>query len=547
MTSDTDFQANPFVLLGATIRDDSRKLVAMAEERSLHLDPQLCQQARSDLTNPRARLAAELAWMPGVAPRVAAGLVATLAQDPAAARAQDGLPELARANLMAAALAFVPEDEPVATVAELIRDLALVTEFIDSPAVQRDINEDRAVAGFPEVKSIDAIEAGLAERRKAYRSAVKSLLNRMPADRLITAMTRAVVLATDDGAQHGPQLIHDVTDAYELETQGFLHKERDNILALVTRVQSAAPSGEAAVAPLLDQLATVARNWDRVAQPIQISAMARGTTHELSSEVAYTMRSLAIELHNEHGMLRPTQRITELLQELFAELPEVAERLAEDAGAIEDLAKQRREEEESEAQWAREITFHAKIGVLFKDELSISPDGIGWKGKLYPLDSISRVRWGGVRKSINGIPTGTDYTIGFADGSAEVTIQLGKESIYSGFLAALWRGVCVRLLVEMCSALAEGRALTFGDIGVEDGVVTLTKRKFLRANERVRLGWHDVKIWSDDGLFFIGATQDKKIYASSSYLSEWNTHILEHVIRGAFKKGATKLSQYLTG
>ena len=275
MTSDTDFQANPFVVLGVTTRDDRRKIVAMAEERSLHFDPELCQRARSALTNPRARLLAELAWMPGVAPRMAARLVATLPQDPAAVRAQEGLPELARANLMAAAFAFVPEDGPSETIAEFMRDFALVVEFIDAEDVRRDINEDRAVAGFNEVGAIEHVEEGLVERRKAYRSALKSLLNRMTPDRLVETMTRAVALATDDGAQHGPQLIHDLTDAYELEAQGFLHKERDNILVLVARAHGAAPSGEAAVAPLLDNLATVARNWDRVAQPIQINAKPR--------------------------------------------------------------------------------------------------------------------------------------------------------------------------------------------------------------------------------------------------------------------------------
>lgn len=141
--------ANPFWILGVTTRDDRRKIVEMAEERSLHIDHDLCQKARSDLTNPRARLSAEMAWMPGVAPRVAEKLTKTLSEDPFSVRSEDGLPELARANLMAAAFELVDESEPAESIAELIRDFAWVVETIDASDVLRDVNEDRAVSGFP--------------------------------------------------------------------------------------------------------------------------------------------------------------------------------------------------------------------------------------------------------------------------------------------------------------------------------------------------------------------------------------------------------------
>ena len=44
-------QQNPFTLLGVTTRDDRRRIVEQAEEKSLELDHDACQKARSDLTN----------------------------------------------------------------------------------------------------------------------------------------------------------------------------------------------------------------------------------------------------------------------------------------------------------------------------------------------------------------------------------------------------------------------------------------------------------------------------------------------------------------
>ena len=60
-----DLLQNPFHILTATTRDNRQRIMALAEERALLLDPNECTQARSDLIHPRKRLSAEIAWMPG--------------------------------------------------------------------------------------------------------------------------------------------------------------------------------------------------------------------------------------------------------------------------------------------------------------------------------------------------------------------------------------------------------------------------------------------------------------------------------------------------
>ena len=257
-------------------------------------------------------------------------------------------------------------------------------------------------------------------------------------------MTKAVEAATDSGNDHGPALLDDLVDSYEIETQEFLRKEYEKIATLVKNAREVAPRGE--VSAILDKLERVVRNWNRIAQPIQVSAKSRGMIHRQSRDLAYELRGLGIELNNKHDLLQPAHRITELLRDIFAEVPDVAEKLEEDAEAIANLRRQAEQREKDNAEWVRSITFWAEVGVMFKNDLSISPDGIRWKGSRFPLKLITRVRWGGIRRSVNGVRTGTDYTVAFGDNYSEQVIQLRKEATYTGFIEALWRAVCVRLI-----------------------------------------------------------------------------------------------------
>lgn len=542
----TALHQTPFAILGVTTRDDRRRIVELAEEKSLELDHDVCQKARSDLTNPRTRLSAEIAWLPGVSPRKASQLVEGLLHDAMAVREESGLPTLAHLNLLAAAFEAVDSEHDAEDLASFIQEVAYLVDEIDPEDVLRDINEDRAVSGFPEVRALDQIEAELAERKRYYRSAIKDALDRLPPTTLVQVMTDTVEGVTLGGEDHAPELIDDLVDSYEVETQGFLQKEAENVHKLIKAARDSANSGEAAVKPYVDKLDAVARNWDKVAQPIQLSAKARGIDHEASRDLAYEIRSLAIDLFNTHDMLTQSQRLTGLLQELFAELPEVSERVEQDADALADIFHERKQAVARRDEWAREITYRAEIGVMFKDTLSISPDGISWKGQSFSLDSITRVRWGGVRHSVNGVPTGTTYTIAFGDKRSEAVVELKKEDIYSKFIDKLWRAVCVRLLREMLEALKDGRDLYFGDALLHDDGITLVKHKFLGANERVRCTWGQVQIWNADGSFCIGSKDDKKTNVGISYIHVANTHILEQLIRMAFKKpGLRRLSELL--
>jgi hypothetical protein len=544
--STTALHQSAFAVLGVTTRDNRKRIVELAEEKSLELDHDVCQKARSDLTNPRTRLSVEIAWLPGVSPRKATQLVENLLYDPMAIREESGLPTLAHLNLLAAAFEAVDGKHDADDLASFIMEAAYLAEELTPEEVLRDINEDRAVSGFPEVRALDQIEAELAERKRYYRGAIKDALDRLPPMTLIQVMTETVDDVTSGGEDHAPGLIDDLVDSYEVETQGILQKEAENLHKLIKATRDSAGSGEAAVKPYVDKLDAVARNWDKIAQPIQLSSKARGIDHEASRTLAHEIRSLAIDLFNEHDMLAHSQRLTGLIQELFSEVPEILDLVEKDADALADIFQQRKQAATRQDEWAHEITYRAEIGMIFKDTLSISPDGVSWKDQNFPLDSITRVRWGGVSHSVNGIPTGTTYTIAFGDRHSEAVVELKRQGIYTTFIDKLWRAVCVRLLTEMLEALKNGRDLYFGDALLHDDGITLVKHKFLGFNEKVRCSWGQVHVWSANGSFCIGAKDDKKVNAGISYIYGANTHILEQAIRMALERpGIRRLSDLL--
>jgi hypothetical protein len=545
-----DLLENPFHILAASPRDNRQRIMELADERSLLLDSSACMEARSDLTNPRKRLSAEVAWLPGIGPKRAGEVLLLLESSPTDLLAVDKLSSIARANLLAAGLARLSDYNPD-DIAEWILEIAWAFENIEPEELMGIINEERVAAGFPEVTDLSAVEAEIQERRRYYRKVMKSALNNLSAKDLVEAVTVAVESATDNGEEHGPILIADLVDSYEVEAQGFLEKEEANIASLVERLRATvdAERPDSVLAPMVNQLIQVVKNWDTVAQPIQISTKSRGLDHDASRRVAGLVRGLAIHMFNEHGKLDFSRQLTNMLQEVFAEVGEVAERTAEDAAALEDIAEQRArliEDAKNRAEeWRREITYEADVGAIFKKKLRISPDGIEWKGRRWELDSITRIRWGGTRHSVNGIPTGTTYSIIFGNGSDYASIELKNEAIYSSFVDRLWRAVGVRLLTEYLKGLRDGRKYRFGSTVMSDHGMELERKKLFGSNERIFCRWGELVIWNDPGVFCIGKKDDKKLAAAFSYLMEDNIHVLEAAIRMFWKRGGDRLSSLL--
>lgn len=337
-----DFLQNPFHILCANPHDNRRRILELADERSLMLNSNQCTEARAELTNPRKRLTAEVAWLPGIGSKCVEEVLSLLESSPKALFAVENLSSMARANLLAAGLARLP-DHNAKNVTEWILELAWAFEDVDADELCEIINEERTVSSFPVVSDLSAVEAEIQERRRHYRQVIKSALDHLPPKELVKAVTVAVESATDDGEEHGPVVIADLVDSYEVEAQEFLDKEEGNIEALVEKLRTAVDAGrsDSVLAPAVNQLIQVVKNWDSVAQPIQVSAKSRGLDHEASHRVAGLIRDLAIHMFNEHKKLDFSQQLTNMLRDVFAEVGEIADRTTEDANALAEIAEKR--------------------------------------------------------------------------------------------------------------------------------------------------------------------------------------------------------------
>ncbi len=530
--------SNPFSVLGVTPLDDRRTIIEHAEERGLHGDQALCQRARSDLTNPRTRLRAELGWFSGVEAGVVDNLLASLAADPVRVMARPaGLPPLARANLMCAGFErMTPRVSDETRMAEFIREFGAVVERLEVTEIVASVNSDRKVSGFPEVHDLAAVDDVLSSIRKQYKDVLMDFLDRMPSAMLVDTMTALVSRATAQGSVTACALIDDLVDAYALETQAVLEAERENMAKLGERILAQGAEGEATVAPAVEQVLLVARHWCHVARPIQLSMKARGMANVHSEQLAGELRELGVSLFNQHGLWSMAHRMTTASLDLFAAVPRVREQLESDALRLKEIEEERLQVQRWDVEWRRAISFQAQVGLWSKHPLRIDPEGVSWQGQHLRLSDIAQVRWESNRQLLHGFPVGTYHSVEIADSTRTLTIRMRAEAAYTAFTDSLWRAVCVRLMYEMAHALKAGRTLTVGAWQVQDeGVV-------LRGG---RLSWAESKLSRGKGCLVIEAKQDP-LRGELSYGKVWNVHVLEQLIRAAIDKGGSPLSHYLS-
>ena len=155
------FATNSFVVVGASPRDSRRQILALVEDRSLTGDADMLSKARAELTHPRARLSAELSYLPGLSPKRAAECLAMIRANPAQIFELEAIPALAQANLLAA----VFDSDGIASSIEkqcyCVRKFCDVVERVDTESVRKLVNEDRGAAGFSEITAPEWIEAEL--------------------------------------------------------------------------------------------------------------------------------------------------------------------------------------------------------------------------------------------------------------------------------------------------------------------------------------------------------------------------------------------------
>ena len=528
MSSNREQQLDsPFAILGVTTRDDRSRILEAAEERALIADPELCQQARAILTNPRRRLEAELGWFPGTSPKVAEKAISATVNE----ALELPLGGLAKANALVMA-ASIWTAQTVVDLTDFLDALTSAADDVDIDQVVREVNEDREIAGFPSVSSADVAAESLRDRRQAWRRAAMATLERAPTAEMAEAMFVLVDKVSEE--QRFPRFLHELIDDYALRAQPFMAREIAGAERLVAKAREVAGTRPDALPPLIEALKGLLVTWDELTHPVQISATLRGQRDEDSEKLAFAVRNLSIDLFNDHDLLDESQQVSTLVGSSFSALPRVASKIAEDAQALQDLSEQA-------AQQEADLAYAADVGTFGKSRLAIDKAGIEWRGRRTALSAVRGVRWGAIKKSVNGIPTGTDYLIAWNDGASTTTAEFRNGAIFEAFVPRLWQGVGFRLVNEMAAALGAGGELKFGKMVARNDTVVLTQRKMFNS-ERVEFGWGDVTVRTADGAFIVDGPKGSKASETMSYREVDNIHFFEALVRQAFKNGRVRLS-----
>ena len=334
--------SNPFHILGAKMTDDRRRIVALAKEKSFGGDEEAVRKAQSILLTPRKRLAAEIAWLPGVEPErigeLLWGLHSSASWRAAAAWATGwNTPSLAGANLLAHMGHYVDDG----SLAWWVSLLAAAQRRVQADEVTALVNEARVAAGLPRASKQDVTEE-LRDRANSYRDTIERCLDTLETQRMAVVVTSVVNTATRKGTTHASALVDTLIDSYyDRRVSGTMDERRKGIANLAARVRADASGGRIARVPaIVGEIERALRAWDVLAQPIQVSLASRGMSHPPSDEIMRDTRNLAVFLINEHGVafLEVAQSLTKTLRKVFAEMEPITELLDEDAATLDDIA-----------------------------------------------------------------------------------------------------------------------------------------------------------------------------------------------------------------
>lgn len=532
---------NPFYLLEMTTRDSKQKILEACDLKSLQGNPEDYTRAKAALLTPKARIAAEVSWLPTLSPARTLHLIETIKSKPNdVIHHLDGLDPLSKCNLSVEYISRVNFKGYEDILEKWILNISYSYEKIDANIILKMINEDRLIAGIPSIQSLDILEDEIIHHRQYIVDVIKSILNTVSNPDVL--MSKIVNHVTSAGTIQAPSIINDLVDKYQIEVQIHLNNIADNIRNIISTIYNDPKKN---LTPHVNNIEKLLRTWDQIAQPIHLTMQSKGLPDEHSTRLAHELRDFTIYIANKLDMHEHSKILSTLLLDIFKDLPIFAEKLSEDAIVLDEILDEKKKNAAEEERWKKDIHLNTIIG---DNKLVISHDKIAYRGISLNTDEVDRVRWGIYKRSVNLIPVERKFTIWVGDGKRELEIEcvrfLELESIvlerYILIVNKLWKAVCTRLLRESLMRLSNGESISYGDITVFKNGIHIWRRVFFGEDKIVFCPWTDLQVYSADGMYILQSKSDRKVKGSLSYRDINNVHILESIISFLWKDGNYK-------
>ena len=340
------YHDNPFKILGVSPLDSRREIVQQAEEKALLLDSQKCSDARTILTNPQRRISAEVHWFLDCnqeeVSEIEQYIEEALSGKPTDDFSLDQYSSLTQLNVQLACMDAQDFNNP-SSAKFYILGISRLFESVDSEAVLLLINEKRQQAGFPEVSRSQDVDTALSEMRTEIRQALSQELQKLPQADYTQIVTLLSESYSGNKRYIGHAVLEDAISEYQLFINDALTKQAQAITKTARFIAQGAQKIN--VSKAVQDLISSLYAWDKLAQPLQLGALTKGSSHEASQKVLQSMRDLVLKLHNCYGMSSESLAITKAAQEVFKELPEYIELLNNDSKTLTKLVEEKEAED----------------------------------------------------------------------------------------------------------------------------------------------------------------------------------------------------------
>ena len=332
---------NAFTVLGATPYDDIERLNELLEEKQLISDDDIeVQEAYTELTNPKKRIAQELIYFAG---------------------------DL-YSSFEAVASGTSKEKPTIGEAAHMLVDLG---KWFDGAGAKdnllKKVNEARAASRFTNID-----ESFLLQALEAFSLKCADLVQ-IYFDRLKENSLAGIFNSIVKIKGYGSFFIDELMTKYETTIKETLSEKERNCTETFNEIEQICNRfnrGYSLDPNLGDKIAffaTALKTWDRYAQPLQVNAQLHGGQHEESSELVHSIRNKIIDLCNrsqetlgnmieqvgkynfQARELLPEKlsdsvefttqliRLIDILLSVFAELEITAEQLKKDKQALHEL------------------------------------------------------------------------------------------------------------------------------------------------------------------------------------------------------------------
>lgn len=308
---------NPFALLEASPQDGAQRLHERATHRRADLSHADRISALTSLLDPKARLAVELRWLPGVTPLGARLLLSAMLHGTDCIRDIDLMPPLARANALVALMQLHPNRLTVAAFARLLVELDECCVAIGRAPVLKDINQDRQLAGIQPVPHDYPLEAAIERRQRELAEDVHRVLDGLPTHDIIHLHTELARCASAGGTSPATVFANTLVRRYEEAAAAFIAKETESCERIGAEILRRAPRVDDDLANHLDALIAMTRNLAGVGRPMLL--LARGANRSWAPAVTATanIHRLAARLQGFAGRAEIAEELFAFTRELF--------------------------------------------------------------------------------------------------------------------------------------------------------------------------------------------------------------------------------------